>query len=418
MKNKSHRPIELAIVFLASIAICTAITYLRFGALVSSSPDGDLYINIAENLAGGRGLVNTLRPYGIIVPPGLPVIIAAAAALFGSAAWASVLQYAAFGASAVLIYSICMELYGRRAAAVAASAMFSTCQLVIEYGPRYTMTEPSVICAILVLVLLMIHLLDRGRERRRGRNLVLLIAVASFGTLIRPHLMFALAAAVVYAVVLLAGKKIRLPVLAVCVAIPAVLLSANYIHNTAVKGQPVLLENYSGAVLYAANNEKSDCGEFSSTRLASQVGPIYYSLPEDGPAYSVRNRALRGEALKYMAAHPWVTLGRVFTRMNGMFIGNNHVFWYFILFAAGTALSLAFFRDKRKHVILIVSFVAYLAVLTSMGLNVLRYAVPVLPLYFIMAGGIAGVAARFFRPLPVRFRSVKGVGASHGTGLE
>ncbi len=397
--DRIRQTIELAAVFLAAIGLIVLLTLSQYGSLYSATGDGDLYINMAQNLVEGHGLVNSLRNYDIITPPGLPLLIAAVLIVFRSVTAAIVLGYVAFGAGSVFLYLLARQLFKSRLAGIVAVLLHCFHPLIILNGPRYLVTETFFVCLMLAALYFFALMLDRERQEKLSRNLIVFFALVTAAILVRPHLLVMLVIGLLVAVVLFVKKKVRLRTLCAAICIPVVFFGANVGYNAALHGQPVFLENYGGINLYIANNPNSLYDWYDSTQLSRFVEPYYYKLSGDGEMFPEKSELLRERATAYMLRNPGLTAYRAMRRAQLLFTIHSYNKGYWIFALLGLAFSLVFCKRSRTQVIMVAATALSLIAITSLGPLMLRFSVPVLPYFFLFIGGIAGVAETLLRPL-------------------
>jgi hypothetical protein len=388
------RTVELGLIFIVSVGVCLIYTYYIHHSFYVESPDGNLYINMARNFIQGKGLINTIRPYGIIVPPLFSIIISFFLLVFKSLTAFVVFQYIIFGFNAILVYVITERLFGNKFSCVVSVVLLITNYYVIFFGPAYCLTETLFICFILFTVYCLILLIENRKSDKAGGYFFIVVVITTLGILERPQFMLLLPVIIAWALIYLIKGRIKARIFVACVLFPVMLFSINIIYNSVVNREAVFLENYSGINLYTANNEKSSINQYSTSQTKDIVGQLYFQLPDDGRNFGVKNTILRKAAIQYMVIHPRLTLKRIFLKAVNLFASYRPIRLVFMLFFFGAVLTFFFFKEKRNLIIILLSMMLYFVIVTSTGLILIRYAVPILPLYFIFIGGLVAALQR------------------------
>lgn len=160
------------------------VTVLAFVLIVNSSwtatPDGALYLSLGESLARGEGYVFNGKPH-TFVPPGYPLILAAAADILGNSFFVYRILMAVLGLlTAAAGYLLILRLCGRDVALLA-GGLFALNHVLLENS---ALTLADVPFAFFTLVSLN-AVLSAAHEKNRGVWLILAGLLASAPPLIR-----------------------------------------------------------------------------------------------------------------------------------------------------------------------------------------------------------------------------------------
>ncbi|OES44963.1 glycosyltransferase family 39 protein [Domibacillus iocasae] len=358
------------------------------------SPDGQLYYNLAENVASGNGLINTVRQENIIVPPFFALVIAPFVFFFHAPEAYMVFQYIVYGLNGVFLACVGAKLFQSRAAGVWSAVLYAVHPVLLLNGPQFLLTETLFVTFLLTVVYLVMRLFEK--EKKNGLFAALLF-VLSLSLLYRPHLLYVFILVFGLWVLFAAKKKMRIWSIAFF-AIPVVLLGLNGLYNQSLHGTFVTLENYSGQNLYIANNPETKVDFYASTRLSQFVEPEYFEYEE--LTLSERSSVLKEKAFSYILADPLAMVERMVLKM-GLFFKGIFVIDTITLVLALAGMILAFWKSGMNKWMLsfFVLYIVGFAAMTSLGLLVggQRYRAPIVPVYLLFAGYVLGSVSLFIK---------------------
>jgi hypothetical protein len=170
---------------IAGAVICAALLRIAWAMRYAKSLEGEgvEYTRIAENLLAGRGYVGIFaNGTQLNFPPLYPVLIAAVSLVVPSPEFAARAINIFFGAALVIpVFKIADELYGRRAAIIAAIVV--TLHPVLLVGSTTTFSEVS----YLTLLLSAVFWITRWITTQRMRCAALAGVFFGLGYLVRPE---------------------------------------------------------------------------------------------------------------------------------------------------------------------------------------------------------------------------------------
>ncbi len=353
----------------------------------------DPYDQIARNLVAGKGYVDDTGRRNYERAPGYVLFLAGSYRLWGSEPWkVQLLQSVLDTASCLLVFLLAMRVLGDRAVALLAALLYAVYYKMVNMVSR-PMSETLYVFLILVFLLLFVESFPKARFAfAAGAGLGL-------ATLTRPvTLLFPAVAVVLY---LLRGRRdglrravpFALAFALTCVYVP--------LQNYRETGR-VFFGLGGGKIMYmgtAIDYSKPFRGE--EQRLVDEI-------QRDAPTFPYEPRvdaAFGSEALRRIAAAPWAYAGRVAYRL--------YLFWVYPDFStplmavkssAGLLLSLAVCalaafgvvaaRAAGAAVAPLLSLVLYCYALYALIYATPRYAMPFVPVLFILASAGALAAWR------------------------
>ncbi len=249
---------------------------------MSLGPDAQLYLSIADNYLQTGHFIQTARDVeDFVVPFGVPVLLTVFRALaFGPAAIVCA-QYAAFGVSCFLLYKTERNLFGLGGLAPA----LYTLALLRAHLPLSDLSVEHYYLPLLCVILWLFSCRDMPREK-----CLIFLHLAGFWAFVsRPVLAPVYAAIWVYTIVLLVRRQCRVRSAAAFLLVPCLLLGVNTAMNRRETGELILLENYSGASVYLANNPQTKVSYYASSRISQFADEKYFAIKAD-PSLSPKER--------------------------------------------------------------------------------------------------------------------------------
>lgn len=381
--NPKRTKIVCVLIFCFSILLLVINTLINNGVLYIPSPDGDLYLNIADNFLGSFHFIQNIRPHetDMIVPFGLPVIFIMLKLIVNSVYFIVFVQYIIFGITCVLLYLISKKIFSGVGVLSPIIFVFSIITFYPNSTPSYVTTETY----FLFILVLSIYIFFS--KIHKTKKLLLLNVVLFIGYIVRPLLSVIFFPCLFYTVLQMLFKKVDYKSNLKYIVIFPVILLLNVCVNYRETRNFVLLENYSGITIYLANNPNTKTTEYSSLKLSSFADERFYEIYNDSNiTNNQKNKIFTEEGKNYMINNPAKTLENVFTKFYNLFLGSG-IKWS-VLLSIFTALLLIFFEKKQKkmHLITLCSFVL-LCFATSMGLYMKRYSMIILPFLVIYQAG-------------------------------
>ncbi|MFC0187318.1 glycosyltransferase family 39 protein [Fictibacillus aquaticus] len=392
----------MKLAFLIPILAYVLFSLIKGVPLMTITPDGELYKNLAENWLNGTGLKNTIRQENVIVPPLFPLVIGLILYVFRDISYVFLLQFILLGLTGVVIYRVCVLLFGSRMAGTLAVVLFSLHPVMLNNGPGKLLTETAYTFFVAVIAYLGVRVLMK-------RNIVvsaaLFILLFSLSLMMRPHLLFLLPLVIGYLIFEAYKKRMKwqLPLLAV--VLPAVMIASNYMYNVKVHNKPVMFENYSGMNLYIANNPETKVQFYSSSTVDQFVGDEFFKYKNT--ELTKKSAVLKEKAVDYILEEPGDFFVRTIQKMNLFFQGISRFdTGLTLLFLAGYAVACIRLKYVRPALVVIGLYVLYFAVLSSVGLLVStqRYRLPIIPVYIVFSSYILWFGWRLLRNGIRRFR--------------
>lgn len=384
--NPRNNRIPALLCFVILPLIMLAAALLLDGALVALGPDARLYLSVADNfLAAGHFIQNVREPLSFVVPFGMPLILTLFRALHLPVGAILAVQYALFGLSCWYLSKTERNLSGSGILAPGLFAILlirTDCLLNNLFVEHYYL---PCLCAIL-------WLLTEPELPEKKRLMRLNIAgFAAFA--IRPVLI------VVYLPILgctvYSALKKRIPFIAavLAVALPCLVMAGNAAVNYRETGHWITTGNYTGGDMYIANNPKAQTIFYRARDLDEQVDETYHIVMDDPELDPTEKNALLGaRARQWVLANPGQFLKNCAGRFYALFIG----YWrglLLIAFLGGVGFAYKSERWRRLSLACL-GLGLLLSALTSMGLIVGRYSIPLLPTAALHLSAIAHWALR------------------------
>lgn len=381
IKNKKQF-LLLLLVFTFSITYLMFYVYKIKHTLYVSSPDGKLYLSIADNFIKNGHFIQTARPNDInfVVPPGLPIILTVFKLIYDNVIFIVLFQYIIFGLNNVIIFLSCRNLFNN---------YFSGCISVIIYSvilssrlectPSYTLTETYTLFLI-SLVLFILSVNNYSWEKR----LSLIIPVLFIGCLIRPLLIPFWIFSMLAMIIMLLNKKFNLKKAILLITLPLILLAINIFINYRETGDIILLENYSSIGFYQANNINAKALKYGYTN--EFVDDYFIQVYNDSNlTITEKNSLLKEKTKNFMIHNLKFVLKNAAIKYYYLFI--EYYKYAFFVFIIGLLYFSIYEKNKRIIYLLFLMGFIYLSIITSLGLYVIRYSIVILPFYSIIIAG-------------------------------
>ncbi|MBB6446028.1 hypothetical protein HNR53_002678 [Bacillus benzoevorans] len=355
------------------------------------SPDGKLYMNLAENLLNGHGLINTVRVEDIIVPPLFPLILLPFLGIFKTIYSFFVFQYILYGVNAIILYYLTGKVFKeKRFISWIAVLLYIFNPVLLLNGPNYLLTETVFTFFVLIIAWSLVNLCE-SLYAKKGTNkaFIMSILIICVSMLLRPHMLFMFPLLGLIGLYMLFKKLLSVKSAVMALLIPVILFGANMMHNKIVHHEAVPFENYSGQNLYIANNPNTKIEFYNTHKLEAFVEPYFFTL-SDLPL-SEKSTLLRERAIDHILSDPVLTAERVILRAKLFFQGINQFDTLMnLLFALGFIAALIMEKGRLGVMLMLLYYIAGFTALSSAGLLVegQRYRAPIIPIYLLFSGYI------------------------------
>ena len=347
------------------------IYYAMKGVFICLGPDAELYYSIAENFRTTGHFIQTARDYALfVVPFGVPLILTVLRLIGFTLPMIIAIQYLMFGTACMLLYKTERILFGRGGFA---PVFYSLALLRAQIDLYDIYLEHYFLLLIILLLYLSVRRDMPVKKRLTYMNLAGMYMVAC-----RPVLAPVYAAVLIYSLVLLVRRQIPAGRFVVFLLIPAVLFGANTLVNYRETGYPIVMDSYSGRDFYAANNPEASAGYYSS-HIYESFGEEYTAVQNDPNL----DRVQKNELFKKMGTK-WVMENLDLFQCNTAKRFAEDFVWIWryslILCFFGAMHTIAACPKWRRWAAVTLAVNLIVAVITAMGLVMVRYTVVVWPL--------------------------------------
>lgn len=347
------------------------IYYAMKGVFICLGPDAELYYSIAENFRTTGHFIQTARDYALfVVPFGVPLILTVLRLIGFTLPMIIAIQYLMFGTTCMLLYKTERILFGRGGFA---PVFYSVALLRAQIDLYDIYLEHYFLLLIILLLYLSVRRDMPVKKRLTYMNLAGMYMVAC-----RPVLAPVYAAVLIYSLVLLVRRQIPAGRFVVFLLIPAVLFGANTLVNYRETGYPIVMDSYSGRDFYAANNPEASAGYYSS-HIYESFGEEYTAVQNDPNL----DRVQKNELFKKMGTK-WVMENLDLFQCNTAKRFAEDFVWIWryslILCFFGAMHTIAACPKWRRWAAVTLAVNLIVAVITAMGLVMVRYTVVVWPL--------------------------------------
>ena len=384
------KTIETVIVY-ALLMTVPAILMLKFesyqmGELCRQPPDARLYLSIADNFLSTGHFIQTDRPVaGLVVPPGLPMILVLFRLLHFSVWIIMAVQTVMFGICNILLYETARKICSR---GIWAPVIYTMAYLRCWIKLGVVLVEHY----YLFLICLAVWVVYKDYGERKKIILLNLIGLAMLLT--RPLL------SPVYLTILgytlwWCGKNRRQTMLFALLLLPISVFVLNILVNYRETGEFIFLENYSGSDMYTASRLDApvyveDAADFmdetyikidtDETLTMQQKNKIFRQLAleniKNHPDHFLLNGLLRGHEL-FMKLYAWATL---YTLAGGILLARKEK------------------RDGNVRAAVMLALTIFLAVISSFGVPEARYSMIIWPMASVHGAYITNlILDRLFR---------------------
>lgn len=372
--------------FIGIISIVYILIYNRFhGGLYVESPDGTLYLSVAQNFINTGHFIQTARPYEIemIVPFGLPLIFSIIYGIARNVYGILIVQYVLYGLCGVYIFKIGYGLSKNAIIGLIGWIIFLTNNLILTAGnPHYILTEAWTIP--LITFFIYYYLIEKRR--------VACWLLGYFIWIIRPLYWPLFLLATVICFTHLDSYKIskHLGIL-VCMA---GLLLINIASNYRETNEFICFENYTGIALYQANNPSTKTTGYHSGRAKEFVAPsdAFWDIYHSHMTESEKNRLYIHMATEWIMNHKIDFFTNTLRKFNNMYLRNPLIFLVELLYLIIAELA----TNNRSIILLWIAFFL-IALQTSIGLAMSRYTIFTIPFFVLSAMGILTTLYEFLQ---------------------
>ena len=347
------------------------IYYAVKGVFIYLGPDAELYYSIAENFRTTGHFIQTARDSALfVVPFGVPLILTVLRLIGFTLPMIIALQYLMFGTACMLLYKTERILFGRGGFA----PVFYSLALL---RARIDLYDIYLEHYFLLLIILLLYLSVR-RDMPVKKRLTYMNLAGMYMVACRPVLLPVYIAVLIYSLVLIIRRQLPAGRFAIFLLIPALLFGANTLVNYRETGYPIVMDSYSGRDFYAANNPEASAGYYSS-QIYETFGEEYTAVQNDPNLDRVqKNRLFKEMGKKWVLENPDLFQCNTAKRFAEDFVW----IWRYTLILCffGAMHMIAACPPWRRWAAVTLAVNLIVAVITAMGLVMVRYTVVVWPL--------------------------------------
>lgn len=379
---------ELFIIGLFSVLIVACYYLFTFGTLYIECPDANIYYSISSNFFLTRHFIQNAYPELIdfVVPFGLPTIILVLRCVVNSIYFVVMFQYALFACTNVLLFLATTKLSKSKISGYIAVIIY-VFSIINNYvcGPAYILTENYFLFSIIAMIYVFV-----GIDSNNLKNSLMKLCIISFiSTTIRPILV------IVFIIIVLtflyysikSGEMIKFIMIN---SIFILVIFINIIVNYREIGEFVLLENYSAAAVYQANNSNTKTKEFGSDLYKEFMDEEGIEIYENIELTTSQKSKLYSERTKiYMKNNKVEIIKNSLIKYRSLFIATAKP--SFFIFIVAIVILAIMIKSERIKIALIFLIFVILTFETSLGLNILRYSIVALPFYALIQGAFWGI---------------------------
>lgn len=347
------------------------IYYAVKGVFIYLGPDAELYYSIAENFRTTGHFIQTARDSALfVVPFGVPLILTVLRLIGFTLPMIIAIQYLMFGTACMLLYKTERILFGRGGFA----PVFYSLALL---RARIDLYDIYLEHYFLLLIILLLYLSVR-RDMPVKKRLIYMNLAGMYMVACRPVLLPVYIAVLIYSLVLLVRRQLPVGRFAIFLLIPVLLFGANTLVNYRETGYPIVMDSYSGRDFYAANNPEASAGYYSS-KIYESFGEEYTAVQNDPTLDRVqKNELFKKMGTKWVMENPELFQCNTAKRFAEDFVWT----WRYTLILCffGAMHMIAACPDWRRWAAVTLAVNLVVAVITAMGLVMVRYTAVVWPL--------------------------------------
>lgn len=270
-----------AIVFFVVLLYAVHFNLQNYGAIYIPTPDGDLYLSIADNFIETGHFIQTSRPHEInfIVPPGLPMILTLIRCVGGGTRLIISLQYCLFALSAVFLMAgggeLCRGLKGN----IVIPALFLFCLKTKAVNPGMILTETYTV--FLLSLALYLFFCNRLSENTKVLSILAVFLLMVF---IRPAMAGLIMLPIIHIFWLGFTKKPGKKFFASVALLAALFILGLFVNagiNKRETGYFIFLQNYGGISFYQANNANTKTYAYNSGVAAEFSDEYFFDVYND-----------------------------------------------------------------------------------------------------------------------------------------
>lgn len=383
MNFKIDKKVQSIIVYVSSILFIMIYNLLIDGSLYAWSKDGELYISIIDNFLSTGHFIQNARPYenNMIVSPGLPMIILIFKIIFGNINGVLFFQYILFGLLNVFLYNTCLNLYESKILSCLSVLIYCFSNAVLRdvASPKYILTETYTLCITSFLLYII-----SCKEKSWISKIKICLPILLICFFIRTVFSIWLIPVLIIAVVKTIQKEIDIKYLLKIAMITVLLITVNIIVNYRETKEFVLFQNYGGIPVYQANNPNTKTYGYSSTLAREFVEEDFFEITNSNLTTSEKSKILNNRAKKWMFENFGIFTKNTIIKFYKMFIKSYNFDFYIMIF-------ISFFyiiKQKRHEFLVYVVMFSLMAIITSIGLNIIRYTYFIVPFYIVTKMGL------------------------------
>lgn len=214
---------------------------------------------------------------------------------------------------------------------------------------------------------------------------MLIIPIFFIGCLIRPLLFPFWIFSMLAMIIMLLNKKFNWKRAILLIVFPLIMLDINIFINYRETGYIILFENYSNIGFYQANNINAKALKYGYTN--EFVDDYFIQVYNDSNLTTTeKNSLLREKTKDFMMHNLKFVLKNTAIKYYYLFI--EYYKYAFFIFIIGLLYFSIHEKNNRLIYLLYLTGFAYLSLITSLGLYVIRYSIVILPFYSIIIAGI------------------------------
>lgn len=382
MKRFSETSYFLFLIGIISIAYILIYNHFHGGVYVES-PDGTLYLSVAQNFINTGHFIQTARPYEIemIVPFGLPLIFSIIYGIARNVYGILFVQYILYGICGIYIFKIGFGLSQNAIIGLIGWSIFLMNNLLLTAGnPHYILTEAWTVPLITIFIY---YYLIKERH-----TVCLLIGYLIW--IIRPLYWPLFILATIKCIAHLDSRKIgkHIGILTCMIGLLLLNVASNYRETKEI----IWFENYTGIALYQANNPSTKTTGYHSGLAKEFVNPsdVFWDIYHSHITESEKNRLYLHMAKEWIMNHKMEFARNTLGKFNNMYLRKPLILLVELVYLLIAGLV----TKNRSTIILGISFLL-ISLQTSIGLAMSRYTIFTIPFFILSVMGILTVIYEF-----------------------
>ena len=345
------------------------IEYRHMGSFGHQTPDARVYISIADNFVRTGHFIQTERNVsGLVVPPGLPVILTLFRLLHFSDWMIISVQILMFGVCNIMLYETECTING---SGIWAPIIYTLAYMRCWIGLGLFLVEHYYLFLLCLAIWIMYN-----REYEGKRKLWLLNPIGLAMVLIRPLLSPVYLTILIYT--LWWGLKTEnIKMVLFSLLLPLFVFTLNVAVNYRETGEVILLENYSASDMYTASRLGSPIHIEEAQHFPDEV---YMSIVNnESLTASERNEIFKKLTKENLRDHFWTYLKNGILRGHELFL-KAYAWSTLYTLAGGILLACKEREEKKWRATVMLLLTLLIAVLSSFGVSECRYSIVIWPM--------------------------------------